>query len=69
MATSSTSRWQKGDMAIAKMNAWSKMIDNEEQKLKEKGLEEKGLAKQNVLGGKKIWGNKSESSRGMREGN
>jgi len=69
MATSSTSRWQKGDMAIVKMNAWSKMIDNEEQKLKERGLEEKGLAKQNVLGGKKIWENRSESLRGMGEGN
>jgi len=40
------------------------MIDNEKQKLKEKGL-----AKQNVPGGKKIWGNGSESSRGMEEGN
>ena len=56
-------------MAIVKMNAWSKMIDNEEQKLKERGLEEKGLAKQNVLGGKKIWENRSESLRGMGEGN
>jgi len=51
------------------MNAWSKMIDNEEQKLKEKGLEEKSLAKQNVHGGKKIWENRNESSRGVGERN